>query len=309
MSDYITLLLGVACAGAGGELFVRGSVGLANWARISPGIVGATVAAFATSSPELSVAVSSAMAGKPQISLGDALGSNVVNVALILALALVVSGIQSPRDSIKRDFPAALLIPVLTGVFFLDGVISRLDGMLMLGMFLGWLAAAVAEARKQRRAAERVPGERRGWPAVLACAAGLALLAAAGKFVVAGARGIAVSFGIAEYVIGATVVAVGTSIPELATTVVSKLRGHEDVGLGTILGSNIFNGLFIIGVAAVIHPITASRSEVFLTLVFGLAALASAYPARGGFIGRGRGVLLLALYAVYLTVIFRLRPA
>ena len=120
MNDYLALILGVVCAGIGGELFVRGAVGLASWARISPGIVGATVVAFATSSPELSVSINAALAGKPQIGLGNALGSNVVNVALILGLALLISGIQSPRDSIKRDFPVALLIPIITGVLFLD---------------------------------------------------------------------------------------------------------------------------------------------------------------------------------------------
>ena len=161
MNDYLALILGVGCAGIGGELFVRGAVGLAFWARISPGIIGATVVAFATSSPELSVSINAALAGKPQIGLGDALGSNVVNVALILALALLISGIQSPRDSIKRDFPVALLIPIITGVLFLDGELSRLDGLLMLGMFIAWLVAAVIEARKQRSAAEEVIGGHR----------------------------------------------------------------------------------------------------------------------------------------------------
>lgn len=121
MNDYPAFFLGVVCAGIGGELFVRGAVGVAHWARVSPGIIGATVAAFATSSPELSVSINAAIAGQPQIALGDALGSNVVNVALILALALVISGIQSPRDSVKRDFPVALLIPISTGVLLLDG--------------------------------------------------------------------------------------------------------------------------------------------------------------------------------------------
>jgi len=136
MNDYFALILGVVCAGIGGELFVRGAVGLAYWALVSPGIIGATVAAFATSSPELSVSINAAMAGKPQIALGDTLGSNVVNVALILALALIISGIQSPRDSVKRDFPVALLVPIITGVLCLDGELSRFDGLLMLSMFL-----------------------------------------------------------------------------------------------------------------------------------------------------------------------------
>lgn len=151
MNDYIALILGIICAGIGGELFVRGTVGLAHWARVSPGIISVTIAAFATSSPELSVSINAAMAGEPQI----ALGSNVVNVALVLAIALVISGIRSPRDSVKRDFPVALLIPLITGALFLDGELSRLDGLLMLSLFIVWLSAAVIEARKQRSATER----------------------------------------------------------------------------------------------------------------------------------------------------------
>ena len=305
MNDYLVLIFGVVCAGIGGELFVRGAVGLAFWARISPGIIGATVVAFATSSPELSVSINAALAGKPQIGLGDALGSNVVNVALILALALLISGIQSPRDSIKRDFPVALLIPIITGVLFLDGELSRLDGLLMLGMFIAWLVAAVIEARKQRSAAEEVIGEHRRWLVVVSCVTGLAFLVAAGNLIVAGARGIAISFGIDEFIIGATIVAVGTSVPELATAVIAKLRGHDEVGLGTILGSNIFNGLLIVAVAAMIHPITVPWREVAIALVFGLVALVFAYPTRKGFIERRRGVLLLMLYVVYLATILQ----
>lgn len=309
MNDYLALLLGVACAGIGGELFVRGAVGLAHWARISPGIIGATVVAFATSSPELSVSINAALAGTPQIGLGDALGSNIVNVALILALALLISGIQSPRDSVKRDFPVALLVPVFTGVLCLDGELSRFDGLLMLSLFLAWLVAAVIEARKQRTAAVEVLGEHRGWVTVVSCVVGLAFLIAAGNLIVIGARSIAVSFGIDEFIIGATVVAVGTSVPELATTVIAKLRGHDEVGLGTILGSNIFNGLFIVAVAATIHPIAVSWREVAVTLVFGLVALIFIYPTRRGFIERRRGVLLLVLYAVYLATILQRQAA
>lgn len=303
MNDYATLISGALCAGIGGELFVRGAVGLAHWARVSPGIIGATVAAFATSSPELAVSISSAMAGKPQIALGDALGSNVVNVALILALALLVSGIRSPRDTVTRDFPVALLVPAITGVLILDGVLSRVDGLLLLGMFLTWLAAAIVEARKQRSATDRILGEHRGWLAIVSCIVGLAFLGFAGHLIVTGARGIALSFGVDEFVIGATIVAVGTSVPELATAVVAKLRGHDEVGLGTLLGSNIFNGLFIIAVAAIIFPISADWREVAVVLVFGVLAVACAYPPRRGFLERRRGVLLLVLYVVYVTTV------
>ena len=305
--NYLALLLGVISAGLGGELFVRGSVGMAQWARISPGIIGATVAAFATSSPELSVAVNSALAGNPGISLGDALGSNVVNVALILGLSLAIAGIQCPRESIKRDFPAALIIPVITGVLFLDGTLSRIDGILLLGLFLVWLGFTVNEARKQRNATANTIGEHRRGLIILSCVGGLVLLIVAGNLIVSGARGIALSFGINEFIIGATVVAIGTSAPELATTLIAKLRGHDEVGLGTLLGSNIFNGIFVVAIAAIIHPITVDWREIAVALVFGFVTLALAYPAGKGFLDRRRGFLLLALYAIYLATIIQ-RP-
>lgn len=305
LEHYVALVFGIVCAAIGGEMFVRGSVGLASWARISPGIIGATVAAFATSSPELSVAISSALVGKPQLALGDALGSNVVNVALILGTALAISGIQGPRGGLKRDFPVAMLVPVITGLLLLDGELSRVDGVLLLGVFFAWLIATVIEARRQRSAAEDILGAQRLWRAAAFCLLGLMFLLAAGHFIVSGARGLATHFGIGEFVIGATVVAVGTSVPELATAVVAKLRGHDEVGLGTILGSNIFNGLFIVALAATIHPIVVDWRAVFVALTFGLVALACSYPNRNGFIERRRGFLLLTLYIIYLTTVLQ----
>ena len=301
MNDYLNLFAGVLCAAAGGELFVRGAVGLAYWARISPGIIGTTVVAFATSSPEIAVSVSAAASGAPQLSLGDALGSNIVNVALILGIALCIAAIQSPRDTVKRDFPVALLVPVITGVLFLDGVLSRTDGVIMLTVFLAWIVAVILEVRRQRSAAAAVLGEHKGWLALVLSCAGLVLLLLAGRLIVAGAKGIAVSFGIDEFIVGATIVSIGTSVPELATTVIARIRGHEEIALGTILGSNILNGLFVVSVAALIAPITIALSELAVVLVLGVSAVALTFPSRTGLIGRRRGAALLALYLVYIA--------
>lgn len=303
MNDYLALSLGVVCAGIGGELFVRGVVGIAQWARISAGIIAATVAAFAISSPELSVAVNSALAKKPAISLGDALGSNVVNVALILAIPLVWSGLNSPPDSVRREFPVALVAPVLTGLLAMDGVLSRLDGAILLAVFAVWLMAVTREARRQRSAESQVLGEARAGAAALQCLIGLGLLIAAGRFIVTGATGIALAFGIAPFVIGATVVAIGTSVPELATTIIAKIRKHDEVGLGTILGSNIFNGLLIISVAALIYPIRIEVDEIMTVLGFGVLVVVMILPLRSGRLGRTRGWLLFALYALYVTMV------
>lgn len=307
MSNYLLLVIGIACAGFGGELFLRGLVGIASWARVSAGIIGATVAAFATSSPELSVGISAAISGKPQISLGDVLGSNVVNVALILGLALLISGIQASRDTVRRDFPVAVLAPCVLGALAFDGLVSRLDGLLLLGVFCAWLVAVVAEARRQRGQTIQTPLTKHVGVAIFFCISGFAFLVAGGRFVVSGAKGIAAAFGIGDFVIGATVVAVGTSVPELAATIISQFRGHQEVGLGTILGSNIFNGLAIAGIVAVISPIAVDRREVMIALAAGLVAAVLTWPPRNGFIGRRRGLLLVLAYLAY--VVATVRPS
>lgn len=303
--NALYLIVGVICAGGGGELFVRGTVGLAKVLRISPGIVAATIAAFATSSPELTVAVTSALNGAPRIALGDALGSNVVNVALILGSALLIGALNAPRRTIRRDFPTALVVPVATAVLFIDGELSRIDGLLLLAVFVAWLAAVVREARRERSAVEQVLGAYPPGRALTEGIIGLVLLVVAGHLIVTGASGIASAYGVSDFVIGATVVAVGTSVPELATAIISRLRGHDEVGLGTILGSNIFNGLFIIGAAASITPIVASLAEVVPALAVGLAAVALTYPPRSGIIERRRGLMLVAMYAVYLVAVLQ----
>lgn len=300
--EFIALLAGSLCAAIGGELFVRGVVGIALWARVSAGIIAATFAAFATSSPELSVSLTSAIAGTPQVALGDALGSNVVNVGLILGIALLIASLHAPRDALRRDYPVAMLVPLLLAALAKDGELSTFDGTILLGLFSVWLMAVVLEVRKQRSIAPRMLGEKRHARSLLESLLGMAFLVLAGRLIVAGAQGLSVAYGIDPFVIGATLVAIGTSAPELATVVVARLRGHDEIGLGTILGSNIFNGLFIIGVAAVITPIPINWQEVSLGLIFGLITSAFLLPLAGGVIERRRGVLLVSLYATYLAL-------
>lgn len=303
MVDVLALLLGFICAGAGGELFVRGIVGVARVTRVPPGIVAVTLAAFATSSPELAVAIHAALEQTPEISLGDALGSNIVNIALILGLVAAVAAIHVPKDSLRRDYPAALLVPLLIGALAYDGTLSRADGVALLVTFVLWLTLTVIEAWRRRSAAASVLGETRPWLATVQCAIGLSLLVAAGRLIVIGALGIAATFDLDRFVIGATLVAIGTSVPELATALISRFRGHDEVGLRTILGSNIFNGLFIIGVAATITPIRVNWNEVALTLIFGFIAVAAIFSGLGGTIGRRHGLLLLTLYITSVLVV------
>jgi len=300
--------LGIVFAGAGGELFVRGTVGLARWARVSPWVVAATIAAFATSSPEFAVSVTAAMSGAPLIALGDVLGSNVANVALILGIVLLISEIRSSRKAIGRDFLVALSVSPLIGLLALDGLLSRADGVLLMCTFVVWILTVLVEVRKQRKATQELIGEHRRWFAGVATGVGLVFLIAAGRLIVSGATGIAVAFEIDQFVIGATVVAVCTSVPEIATAIIAKLRGHDEVGLGTILGSNIFNGLLIVAVASLISPISVTLQEIASALVFGVVAVAVIYPRRNGLIERGRGLFLLGIYGSYLLMMMRQAP-
>lgn len=305
MNDYMMLGAGIICAAGGAELFVRGAVGIAFWLRIAPGIVGATVAAFATSSPELAVGVSAAMNGVPQIAFGDVLGANIVNVGLVLALAVLISAMKCPRDSIRRDFSAALLTPVLTAALAFDGEISRVDGVVLMVVFFIWLTMTVVSARRQRGDVLPEANGGRGWRLIAVLLIGLVILFAAGHLIVIGATGVARTMGIGEFVIGAVIVAVGTTVPELATTIVSKLRGYEEVGLGTVLGSNVFNACFIVAVAAMIHPIAVDGKQAAIALVFGFTVLLCAFPNRRGIISRWRGGLLLLLYATNVMMLLR----
>jgi cation:H+ antiporter len=287
---YLALLGGLVCAGVGGELFVRGTVGLAQAARLSP---------------ELTVAVSSAIAGEPEISFGNVLGANVVNVALILGAALMLAPMIVPREILRRDFPVALVIPVATAAVLADGTVSRVDALVLLGGFGIWLLAVLHEVRRQRSVAGEILGDANPARATVEGLIGFVLLVAAGKLIVFGATGVAQAFGLSEFVIGATVVAVGTTVPELVTAIIARLRGHDEVGLGTVLGSNIFNGLFIVGIAASIAPIRVSFGAAAPSLLLGLATVALCYPQRHGRIGRWRGGILLVLYVGYLAVLLQ----
>jgi cation:H+ antiporter len=296
-AELAWLALGVLVAWAGGELFVRGAAALAAALAVPAGLIGSTVAAFATSSPELSVSVNAALEGAPQIALGDALGSNVVNIGLVLGLTLLLGPSQVTRTGVRADLPAALAVPLAVALLVADGEIGRLDAVLLLAGFAGWLAFAVRVAL-----GEPVPVSVRPSPAraVGPLAAGLVLLIGAGYAIVIGAKGLAMRFGWDPFVVGATLVAVGTSTPELATSLVAKLRGHADIGLGTLLGSNVFNGAVIVPVAALIAPISVAPGEVAVALGAGALLVLAALPYRSATLGRARGVLLLAVYAAYL---------
>lgn len=298
------LLAGVVLAWFGGEFFVRGGVGLARWLRWPSAVVGVTVAAFGTSSPELLVAIHAALDGVPQISLGDVLGSNVVNVALVLAIVLALSGMKAEDGGVRRDWLVGLAIPGVVYALLMDGWFSRLDASIMLGLFAIWLLVVIRHARRHASAQEAAE---KGSPAktIFALVLGLALLITAAQFVVHGGKGVAQALGWSPFVVGAVVVAAATSTPELATTLIARMRGHHDVGLGNILGSNIFNVLCIAAVAAMIQPYPVKLPEVLPSLVFGVLTMLLILPGKGGHLPRWRGLALLIVYAIFIMLTVR----
>jgi cation:H+ antiporter len=303
MSGAWLIIPGVIAAAVGGELFVRGAVGGANRLRIAPGIVGATVAAFATSSPEMSVGINAATAGRPEIALGDSLGSNVVNVGLVLGIAVLLGGLQTRRADVVRDVPAAFLAPLLVVVLAWDGVISRTDGVVLITAFTVWLLITVRQAARERSATATVLADRTTGRIIRDSIIGLVLLILAGRLIVLAAHDIGELLGWDPFTVGALLVAVATSVPELATVVVARLRGHDEISLGTVLGSNIFNGLLIVGVAATIHPIGIVGTEFAVAIVAGIVTLLIVIPRRSGRLHPVRGAFLLAAYATYVIVL------
>lgn len=308
--DLLAMLGAIALAGIGGELFLKGVLGAAAALRLPKLLVATSLAAFATSSPELTVSTVAALAGRPEIGLGDALGSNVVNIALLFGLALLFGPLRVERGELGRDYALALAIPLLTFVLALNGSIGRGEGGLLLLIFAGWMLLLVRAGMARRKAgagafaaeaAEAREATRHPWLAPLLGLAGLAAMILAGRLFVSSATGIATAFGVDAYIIGVTVVAIGTSLPELVTVLLARLRGHDDVGIGTLLGSNLYNGMAIVGVAASIHEIRVPLTEIAVTLGMGILSLLLLLPGRDNIIGRSRGLLLLAAYGIFVT--------
>jgi cation:H+ antiporter len=295
-------------------LFVRGLVGLAAWLRVPARLVGATVAAFATSSPELTVAVNAAADGRPEIALGDALGSNLVNIGLVVGIVVLLGGTSAANVSRRDAFVAAGTAGLIGLLMLRDDELSRRDGIVLLLVFATWLSLVVEEALQSRAADRRAHaadgdngletiGERRHARAIGTTFVGVLLLIAAGRLLVVGAKGVGAELGLSTFVIGVVIVSVGTSLPELATALAASIRGHAELGLGTILGSNIFNVGFIVGVAAVLAPIPVEPGDVAISLVFGIAMFPILLWRTGGTLRRWRGALLIASYVTALAVL------
>lgn len=298
----LLLIPGLVLAAVGGDRFVRGTVGLALWMRIPAGIVGATIAAFATSSPELTVGVLASMDGRSELAFGDATGSNIVNTSVVLGIALLLGGMTVRWRDIRRELVTFLGALVVIGVSALDGRIEVAESIGILILFTGWLTWVVRTARRQRSDME-VIGETQHRAVIVDVILGLVMLVVSGRLIVLGSKEIGEFLGWNSFVVGTVVVAIGTSAPELVTTLIAARRGHVEIGLGAVLGSNIFNSLFIVGIAGLIDPISVDRGPTFVALVAALLSALLLLPGRKERLDRGRGGLLIGLYGAFLAVL------
>lgn len=307
---FLEIALGLLGLIAGGELLVRGAVAAANRFGVSPLLIGLTLVGFGTSSPELVTSLEAALAGSPGIAIGNVVGSNIANILLILGLAAAVAPIAVAPKAFRRDGAVLVLVSVAAVAVLAGGDIGRLTGLAAVATLAAYVIATyVAERRHHTAAAavyeaeaESLPVPRLGLAAALGLVAGgLVLTVIAARFLVSGAVTLATALDVPDTVIGLTIVAVGTSMPELVTSILAARRGHSDVALGNVVGSNIFNLLGILGVTAMVQPLAVPAEILALDAWAMLAATAVllAVAISGWRISRREGSAMMAAYAAY----------
>jgi len=310
--DIGLIVLGLALLIAGGEALVRGASTFAARLGISPLVIGLIVVSSATSAPELAVTVGAIVEGEPELAIGNVIGSNIANILLILGLSAIVSPLVIKRQAVRFDIPVMVGLTVLLLALSLDGEITRLDGVLLLGGLVLHAVVSVVVGRREARKsvtpdaqdalnAKPVPL----WLAGVLLIAGIGLLVLGARALVSGAVNIALELGVSSLVVGLTVVAIGTSLPELATSIVAIRRGERDIAVGNIVGSNIFNIGMVIGVPAILFSggIPVPGAAIALDMPLMLAAAIALLPiAFTGFIvARWEGALFASLYGAYLA--------
>ena len=306
--DLLALAGGLALLYFGAESLVRGAAALALRLGLSPLVVGLTVVALGTSAPELVVSVEAALEGRGGLALGNVVGSNISNVGLILGVSVLLRTAPVLPQLLRRDVPVMVAASVALPLLLLDGALGRAEGAVLAAALVGYVALTLWKARPGSEAlpaAEALPDPvGSAWRDAALTLGGLVGLVVGGRFLVGGAVGIAEALGVSEAVVGLTIVAVGTSLPELATSVVASLRGEGDIAVGNVVGSNVFNVLGVLGLSAVASPLhRGAIGALDLGAMVLLAAVVVPLMWTGRRLVRWEGALLLGCYAGYLLVL------
>ncbi|WP_292518889.1 calcium/sodium antiporter [Methanoculleus sp.] len=304
----IILIVGLTLLVKGADLFVGGGSGLALRHSISPALIGSTIIAFGTSLPELVVSTNAAATGNTGIALGNVLGSNIANIALILALCTLIrpdmiAASETSRSALTRHTVMMLVATAAFALLAMRGTLDALTGAVLLVLFVIILALMLRESRE----GEDVDIKSHGWADILYIGLGLAAVIIGAQLVVNGAVTLAEAFGIPAFVIGLSIVAVGTSLPELATSLVAAVRNEGAISIGNILGSNIFNLLLVLGISLLLAPVTVGSVLDIVAVVLFTVAILPLLFARPGIV-RAWSIVLLLGYAAYIAWIFSTAP-
>jgi cation:H+ antiporter len=314
MVTGILFIAGFGMLFVGGDVLVRGAARLATSLGISPLIVGLTVVAFSTSAPELAVTLQAAARGQADVAVGSIVGSNIANVLLILGLSAVIAPLAVAQQLIRVDVPLMIGASVLLLWLAWDGGVSRLEGGLLVTLLLGYILLAIGVARRETKRVQSEYAQAYGtvsmpkgqhWPmSVLLIVSGVVLLVVGAQWLVEGAVVIARALEVSELIIGLTIIAAGTSLPELATSVIASLRGDRDIAVGNVVGSNIFNVLSVLGLTALVAPsgVPVAAAAVAFDIPVMIAVAVACLPIffNGHRIARWEGAMFLGYYVAYL---------
>jgi len=308
-STVLVLVLGLVLLYFGAEGLVRGSSSLALRLGVGPLLVGLTVVAFGTSTPELVVSLKAAYLGQGDISVGNVVGSNICNIGLILGFSALIIPIKVASQIVRIDTPIMIGTTALALALLYDGALSRVEGIILFGLLVVYVLFSIRLAKKQPsdplagEFSEEMKISKWGvWEDIAFIVGGLVMLVFGARFLVQAAIDIAKTFGLSEAVIGLTIVAVGTSLPEFATSLVAALKKESDIAVGNIVGSNIFNILGILGISATVTPLSsAGITGIDLGVMLLFALVLWVFSRTGFLLNRLEGLLMLAGYAVYVA--------
>lgn len=315
----VAVIVGLAVLVWSADKFVDGAVGVAEFCGMSTLLIGMVVVGFGTSAPELTVSVISASQGNPELALGNAYGSNIANIALILGATALISPILMQRSVLRGDLPILLAVSVLSIILVWDGSVARWNGFLLLIVFTAAMAYSIRRELKKAKLekSESLSGNDDSaepkkvslGKSVFWLVLGLVLLVVSSRALVWGAVEIARTLGVSDLLIGLTIVAIGTSLPELASSIAAARKGENDLALGNIIGSNLFNTLAVVGLAAIVSPMDAIEKAVAyrdmpLMIALTVALIVLGFRRKGdGRLNRIAGAILLAVYVGYLALL------
>lgn len=298
---FILLIIGFVILIKGADLFVEGSSSIAKKFNIPAMIIGLTIVAMGTSAPEASVSITSSLIGQNDMSIANVVGSNVFNILMILGISSMISKLPVNKDTIKRDAPILLGSCLLTTIFVLNLYISRIEGFIFLFVFIVFLILMIKGAKKDKQDKNEEIKELPLRKTLIYIVVGLLGIILGGNLTVNSASAIAAQFGLSQNLIGLTIVALGTSLPEFITSVVATKKGELDIAIGNVIGSNIFNILLVLGIAATLSPITISVEAVidvlFMTIITIIIFISM---KRNRFILKKQGIFYILIYFSYL---------